>query len=179
VRCSPSESSARSRSTCASGRFREDLFYRLAVGHIEVPPLRARGADILLLAGLFRERCAAQMGKRVTGFGSAAVDALAAHPWPGNVRQLRNEIERAVILSDGPIIEALALTPTRAPAPVREPEPEEAPARRPSPSRAEIEAALTTSRGNVVHAARLLATNPKQVYRWMERFELSAEKFRP
>jgi two-component system response regulator AtoC len=80
-------------------RFREDLFYRINVVRVHVPPLRARGGDILLLARGFMDRYAAQSGRPVVGLTSAAADKLLSYPWPGNVRELQNCIERAVALA--------------------------------------------------------------------------------
>ncbi len=80
-------------------RFREDLFYRINVVRVHVPPLRARTGDILLLARGFMERYAAQSGRAVVGLTSAAADKLLSYPWPGNVRELQNCIERAVALA--------------------------------------------------------------------------------
>ncbi|MFL5354820.1 sigma-54-dependent transcriptional regulator [Archangium sp.] len=81
------------------GRFREDLYYRLNVIGLELPPLRARGNDILLLAQRFLEHFAARSGKRVVGLSPAAAQRLLAYSWPGNVRELQNCIERAVALT--------------------------------------------------------------------------------
>jgi Nif-specific regulatory protein len=89
----------------AAGRFREDLYYRLAVGEIQIPPLRDRGEDVLLLAEEFLQRAAARLGRKPVHFSPAALEALRRYRWPGNVRQLQNEVERAVILSDGPAVE--------------------------------------------------------------------------
>ena len=80
-------------------RFREDLFYRINVVRLHVPPLRARGSDILLLAQHFLERYAVQSRRPVVGMTSAAADKLLSYPWPGNVRELQNCIERAVALA--------------------------------------------------------------------------------
>jgi two-component system response regulator HydG len=80
-------------------RFREDLFYRLNVVQISVPPLRTRGQDVLLLAQQFVHKFAAKLGKGVTGFSSEAANKLLEYDWPGNVRQLENSIERAVTLT--------------------------------------------------------------------------------
>jgi two-component system response regulator AtoC len=80
-------------------RFREDLFYRINVVRTHVPPLRARGGDILLLAQHFLERYANQSRRAVLGMTSAAADKLLQYPWPGNVRELQNCIERAVALA--------------------------------------------------------------------------------
>jgi len=81
------------------GRFREDLFFRINVVQVEMPPLRARGNDVLLLAQHILEKCAARLGKRVVGLSSAAAGQLLAYSWPGNVRELENCIERAVALT--------------------------------------------------------------------------------
>ena len=83
----------------AEGRFREDLFFRVNVIHVHLPPLRSRGGDVLLLAQAFLERFAAQNGKKVVGIQGSAGERLLAYPWPGNVRELRNCIERAVALT--------------------------------------------------------------------------------
>jgi two-component system, NtrC family, response regulator AtoC len=80
-------------------RFREDLFYRINVVRVHVPPLRARGSDILLLAQHFLERYAGQSRRPVVGMTSATADRLLNYPWPGNVRELQNCIERAVALA--------------------------------------------------------------------------------
>jgi two-component system response regulator HydG len=80
-------------------RFREDLYFRINVIHVELPPLRARGSDVLLLAQHFVERVAAQAGKRITGISPAAAERLLAYHWPGNVRELMNCVERAVALA--------------------------------------------------------------------------------
>jgi NtrC-family two-component system response regulator AlgB len=89
----------------AAGRFREDLYYRLNVIDIELPPLRRRPRDIVPLAGHLLRFFARQTGKPVTGLSEAAKGALAQYNWPGNVRELRNAIERGVILSKGPLID--------------------------------------------------------------------------
>ena len=92
-----------------AGRFREDLFYRLNVIGLEVPPLRARREDIPLLASTFLERYAAANRKTIKGFTPQAMDAMLRYGWPGNVRELENAVERAVILSGGEYIAERAL----------------------------------------------------------------------
>jgi two-component system response regulator HydG len=82
-----------------AGRFREDLFYRINVITLAVPPLRDRGTDILLLAQHFLVRCAARSGKPMLGITEGAAAKLLEYAWPGNVRELRNAIERAVALT--------------------------------------------------------------------------------
>ncbi|MBX6366008.1 MAG: sigma-54-dependent Fis family transcriptional regulator [Gemmatimonadetes bacterium] len=88
------------------GHLREDLYHRLAVIEIELPPLRDRGGDVLLLAEEFLRRFAKEHGKDIKGFGEGAIEYLQTYSWPGNVRQLRNRIEKAVILARGDRIEA-------------------------------------------------------------------------
>jgi DNA-binding NtrC family response regulator len=88
------------------GSFREDLFYRINVVNIELPPLRERQEDIPFLLEHFMNRFAAMHDKPVEGFGPNALDQLLAHEWPGNIRELENAIERAVVLSRGTVIEA-------------------------------------------------------------------------
>lgn len=82
-----------------SGRFREDLYYRVNVVHLALPPLRARGGDVLALAQQFIKRYAEPMGKKVSGFSSPVAERLLAYSWPGNVRELQNCIERALALA--------------------------------------------------------------------------------
>lgn len=85
----------------ASGEFREDLLYRINTIHIEIPPLRSRPEDIEELANLFLDEYAIRYGKALTGLSPSALERLQAHPWYGNVRELRHAIEKAVILSEG------------------------------------------------------------------------------
>jgi two-component system response regulator HydG len=87
-----------------AGRFREDLYYRLNVVHIEMPPLRLRGADVVTLADHFLRKFALDNHKRIEGFTAEARAKLIGHRWPGNVRALENAIERAVVLSDGQLL---------------------------------------------------------------------------
>ena len=91
------------------GEFREDLFYRLNVVPITLPPLRARADDVLPLAHHFLERFAADYGLEGAAFTPGAERALRGRAWPGNVRELRNAVERAVLLARGPILDAAAL----------------------------------------------------------------------
>ena len=88
----------------AEGAFREDLFYRIGVFPLTLPPLRERREDIPGLARMILTKCAASEGLQIEGFSTAAMEAITRAPWPGNVRQLQNTIMRAVILADGPVI---------------------------------------------------------------------------
>jgi transcriptional regulator with GAF, ATPase, and Fis domain len=111
-----------------AGRFRADLFFRLNVLPIVMPPLRERVGDIELLARHFADRFARQMGKRIDAISRASLERLQAYDWPGNVRELSNLVERAVVLAPGPVLEmgselaAVARPATRtAPDPARAP----------------------------------------------------------
>ena len=103
------------RAAVEDGTFREDLFFRLSVFPVEIPPLRRRRADILVLADAFLERLAKELGRRGLRLGDATRKALMAHSWPGNIRELQNCLERAAILCEGLEIqpEHLRLDPPR------------------------------------------------------------------
>ena len=90
----------------AAGRFRADLFYRLNVVRLHLPPLRDRGDDMLELARHFITRYNERLGLKVEGLSAAATRSLMLHSWPGNVRELENAIERAMVMTDGPLIDA-------------------------------------------------------------------------
>ena len=122
-------------------RFRRDLYFRLAVILLRLPPLRERGEDILFLANHFLTRFRAKYGKEVTRLDPRARELLLAYPWPGNVRELSHVIERAVLWSQGPVldIEHLALsTPAAAPEAVT-----------PAPAAGQVSAALPSAGGDL------------------------------
>ena len=93
----------------ATGAFREDLYFRLAVIPVHLPPLRERPEDVALIAGHLLARHAVRLRRGVTGFAPEALEAMLTHPWPGNVRELDNRIQRGVALTDGGAISATAL----------------------------------------------------------------------
>lgn len=103
-----------------TGRFREDLYYRLNVINVHLPPLRERGDDAILLARHFAAQFFADLKRPPMGFAPEALEAVRSHPWPGNVRELRNAVERAVLLAEGDSICAadLGLRPTAKPSAV-------------------------------------------------------------
>jgi transcriptional regulator with GAF, ATPase, and Fis domain len=105
----------------ANGTFRADLFYRLNVFPISVPPLRARREDVPVLVHYFITKYAAKMGRRIESVGAETMERLVQYAWPGNIRELQNVVERAVILSSGPVLEVdpPVLGPAPAAAPVR------------------------------------------------------------
>jgi transcriptional regulator with PAS, ATPase and Fis domain len=95
----------------AEGRFRQDLYYRVNVINIELPPLRSRPADVVLLAHSFLEQVREDSRRQVTGFADETLAVMERYSWPGNVRELQNVVERAVLLGKGPVI-SLADLPT-------------------------------------------------------------------
>jgi DNA-binding NtrC family response regulator len=101
------------------GGFREDLYYRLNVVSIDVPPLRSRPSDIPLLAAHFLQRYSDESGKVIRGFTEGALERLRSYTWPGNVRELENVVERAVVVSRGEMVREEDLAPTVAPPPGR------------------------------------------------------------
>lgn len=152
----------------AAGQFREDLYYRLNVVHVRVPPLRERSEDIPLLAQRFLEESARKNGRPVPRLEADALDRLCAYQWPGNVRELENVMERLVVLSRSGIIRTEDL-----PAEIH---PEE---RRRSVhvplglplrqvERMLMDEALRMTRGDKKLAARLLGVHPRTIYRYLE-----------
>jgi len=101
-------------------RFRADLYYRLSVVPIRLPPLRERRGDILLLAGYFAQKHGARLGKRITSILPSTLHVLEAYPWPGNVRELENVVERALILSEGAQLDLGGWLPRPSPLPHEE-----------------------------------------------------------
>jgi two-component system response regulator HydG len=150
------------------GSFREDLYYRLAVIPIHLPPLRERREDIPLLAEHFLRRAAAGSGKPIRGFTPEAMAALLRHPWPGNVRELENVVERATTLTVGEQMgpEALLLEASPAPSPasllaqaVRRPTIEELTAEY-------VALVLREVGGDKAKAAEVLGISKRTLYRW-------------
>jgi transcriptional regulator with GAF, ATPase, and Fis domain len=166
----------------ADGRFREDLYYRLAVFRVHLPALRQREDDVLLLAGHFLRELAGRMGRVEAGLSREARDLLLAHSWPGNIRELQNAIERALILADGGLISAAHLgiveRPPGAGAPLPGPAAEESPPLVMQPL-AEVEKrsileALRRAKGNKSKAAAALGLGRTALYTRLRRFGLSA-----
>ena len=173
----------------AEGRFREDLYYRLAVFGVRLPPLRERGDDVLLLADQFVRELGARLGKGDAGLSRAARDVLLLHQWPGNIRELQNAIERALIVSDGGLLAADQLgimakrdRPADALAAatfsgiVPEADGVTPPAAEPLAEleKRSIAAALARARGNKSRAAALLGLSRRQLYTRLKRFGLDS-----
>jgi two-component system repressor protein LuxO len=165
----------------AAGRFREDLFYRLHVIPIQLPPLRKREGDILELANAFLRRYAAEEGKQLAAFDADVEAIFLAYPWPGNVRQLQNVIQNVVVLYDGERVTRAMLPP---PLDTLEPGAGPGPAiRRPPPAgpavhadaapirplkdleREAIEQAIAHFNDNIPQAAAALGVSPSTIYR--------------
>ena len=163
------------------GAFRDDLYYRLSVFEIVLPPLRERNDDILPLARAFLEEIGASIGRPAAGLSEDACDLLLRHRWPGNVRELRNAIERAVILAEGGLISGqhlpIAITATAAPMPVPESRtPDAFPAAGVSLESIErdlVQKALAKARSNKSLAARLLGLPRGQFYSLLRRHGLT------
>ena len=143
------------RQAIRAGTFREDLYYRLNVIELEVPPLAERRDDIVPLAQHFLER----------GFtlAPAAEEALLRYPWPGNVRELQNAIRRACLLATGSVIGVASLN-----LPTAEPGDDDGA----HPDRAAVEQALERARGVIAHAARELGLSRQALYRRIEKLGL-------
>jgi transcriptional regulator with GAF, ATPase, and Fis domain len=161
------------------GEFREDLYYRLGVFEIALPPLRERVDDILELADMFLGEIGETVGRPAAGIERDAKSHLLAYPWPGNVRELRNAIERAVILADGGYIrsEHLPVSATRKSAP-----PSDSPTNAPLPAggvnldaieRSLVMKALAQARHNKTRAAKLLGLTRAQLYSRIEKYGLA------
>ena len=93
-----------------AGKLREDLYYRISTMEFALPPLRERPEDTVALANYFLKRFAAQAGRNITGFTQAALEKLRGYDWPGNVRQLQNEVQRAILMTDNQMIDVVDLT---------------------------------------------------------------------
>ncbi len=146
------------------GQFREDLYYRLNVVTIQIPPLRDRQSDIAPLASFFLARYADENGKRVEGMTDEVLTALCAHTWPGNVRELENVIERAVVLCDAPKLELRHLPSTLTPRGATADEPPRIPgATIQELERYAILKTLEACRGSTSRAAAVLGISPRKI----------------
>jgi len=164
----------------AGGAFRSDLFYRLHVVPVEVPPLRERKEDIPLLVEYFMTRSARKAGKRIRGISNETLELLQSYPWPGNVRELQNVIERSVILSDTEdlSIDEMWLRRESLPPPVANQSLSKIPT---SIARDMIEAALAETRGRVagrLGAAAKLGISPSTLESKIRALKIDKGRFR-
>lgn len=164
----------------AAKRFREDLYYRLNVVEIFVPPLRERPGDVAILADALLRKSAAALGKQLLGFTKAAIVALERHSFPGNVRELRNEVERAAINAEQAYVDACDLSPRLGAAPPKPGESrgqslaERFAALEPTEKQL-VEEALSQAKGNISEAGRLLGISRQMIRRRVERFGFEAK----
>lgn len=162
----------------AQGRFRQDVYDRLAVLVMELPPLRERGEDVLFLARLFLQAEAARYRRPVRDFTEEARHHLQKYHWPGNVRELRNVVTRAVLFSQGPLIRETELffAPARPPVPTGQAlNPPGAVCR---PDRETLMELLVEEKGNVSALARRLKVCTRTIYRWLKGYNIDLEKAR-
>ena len=164
----------------AQGTFREDLFYRLNVFSIFIPPLRERKPDVLLLADHFLERFASEHGKDIRRISTPAIDMLTAYHWPGNARELQNVIERAVLVCDGHVIHAHHLPPTlqtaEASGTVMSVSLEDA---MDAYEKDLLQDSLKSARGNRAKAARLLRTTDRIFNYKVRKLGIDWKRFKP
>jgi DNA-binding NtrC family response regulator len=157
------------RKAAIEGKFREDLYYRLNVIPILIPPLRDRREDIPLLVESFVERLAAEMKKKLDGLSAEAMTAVLAHDWPGNVRELRNVLERGAVVAQGTTIQlsdlGLPLRGEAAPKPGTMASLEEV-------ERRHVAAVLSHTGGNVSQSARILGIDRVTLYNKMKKWGL-------
>jgi DNA-binding NtrC family response regulator len=162
----------------AAGRFRNDLFYRLSVFNVHLPPLRERGDDVLLLADSFVRALAAKMGRSDVSLSRDAVELLRRHLWPGNIRELQNAIERGLITCEGALVTAAHLAISlpsertilrQQPEPVR---PAASPVDLHELERKAIVDALQRTHGHKARAAVLLGLTRFQLYSRLKRYDI-------
>ncbi|HTT70633.1 MAG TPA: sigma 54-interacting transcriptional regulator [Anaeromyxobacteraceae bacterium] len=150
-----------------AGRFREDLYYRLNVIGIALPPLAERGDDVVVLARFFLQRYAREFGSRARSFSAAALSALRKYAWPGNIRELENRIKKAVVLCDQPVVEPQdlelgpeALAPVKPLALAKE-----------EFQKRYINEVLERNAGNRTKTAKDLGVDPRTIFRHLEKLE--------
>ena len=156
-----------------AGRFREDLYYRLNVLYVEVPPLRERGADVISLARHYFTNNCAGTSPTVRGFAQDAFKAMQRHLWPGNVRELFNRVERAIVMCDGRLITARDLLLDGCTSATNF---VSLAAARSGTERNIVESALARNRHNVAATARDLAVSRVTLYRLLRRLAIRARR---
>ena len=157
------------------GSFREDLYYRLAVVVIAIPPLRDRGEDTMLLARFFLEQLSREMGRKPRRFSQATEEAIRTYAWPGNVRELENKVKRAIIMAKGRVITPadLDLSPSSAESPMislRE--------ARDEVERQTIIAALQRNHGNISRAASEIGVSRPTLHSLLSKYNLQPTEFK-
>jgi DNA-binding NtrC family response regulator len=153
----------------AAGRFRSDLYYRLNVVEIAVPPLRDRSDDVPYLTAALVKRFAKEFSKSITGLTSAAEERLVRWPWPGNVRELRNAIERSCLLCEGHLLTEGDLSRSLTGKPSASSTNDDSPAG-PPPSVEQVREALESTAGNKSLAAQRLGISRRALYRLIDKY---------
>ncbi len=156
------------------GRFREDLYYRLAEIVVKIPSLAERAGDAVLLARRFAKRFARELNPAVQGLSPDAIAAIDSHPWPGNVRELENRIKRAVIMADGKYVSAEDLDLRGNPADAESPVSINLRAAREIADRRAIRQAMTRTDNNISGAAKLLGISRPTLYDLIKQYQLQA-----
>jgi len=156
----------------SDGRFREDLYYRIEVVSIDLPPLRKREGDILLLANAFLRKYVAENKKKITGFTKQALREIEVYGWPGNIRELENRIKRAVIMAEGLRITPMDLELTSSHAKYEGKSLKEA---RDAMERDLVKRAISRNKGNLTKAAEELGLSRPTLYEMMEKLGIGKE----
>jgi two-component system NtrC family response regulator len=154
-----------------AGRFREDLYYRLSVVNVEVPPLRDRGEDVLLLAEHFLARFRKELGRERLRLSPAAAEAIRSYAWPGNVRELEHRIQSAAVLADGDVVRSRDFGwPGERPRAMKDV--------RNQAEREAVQDALRRTAGNISRAAADLGISRPTMHDLLRRFGIDAAAFR-
>lgn len=161
--------------TIEDGNFRQDLYYRLNVVPMEMPPLSERREDIPILVAHFLEKLNKRTEKKVTGFAPDAMEMLLSAPWPGNVRQLLNVVEQAVVFAITPVISADLLNSTIRENPDKIPTFQEA---RMEFEREYLVSLLQMTKGNVTQAAKFASRNRTDFYKILQRHHIAPSLFK-
>jgi two-component system NtrC family response regulator len=162
------------RELISAGRFRDDLYYRLNVVNVNLPDLKNRGEDPLIMATVFLRRYAAKTGKKITGFTPEAVKVIQTYPWPGNIRELINHIRRAVVMAEGPKVTPENLGLQEVPLPPADFSSDGLGLKE---AKEQLEAKMVTEalaryRGNVQMAAKVLKTARSVIYYLINKYNL-------
>jgi two-component system NtrC family response regulator len=160
----------------SEGEFREDLYYRLAVLALSLPPLRERGEDSLIIANSLFERFARESNMPLEGFTPAAIDSIRTYGWPGNVRELVNCIRRAVVMAEGTQIDTTDLGLSQA----RTPEaliPDDSSLRQAKAQveKVHVEEALARNGGNISATAREIGVSRPTLYSFIKRYNIQTD----
>jgi transcriptional regulator with PAS, ATPase and Fis domain len=162
-----------------SGRLREDLFYRLNIVPIVLPPLRERLGDIAILAQHFLKKFEVEFDRQIDGFAPEALHRLMVHPWPGNIRELEHVIERAVVLAQNSIIQAEDLMLTRLSPTERHESLQQAKARMVENfEKTYIQGLLIAYHGNISRAAQAAQKNRRAFWQLIRRYQIDVEHFK-